>query len=75
MPRIPTLAADPSDIIVHVFQAPYATGARAVKRITDTLNKIGNQTGERQRDELQRLQRQVGPGYWSYRIRRALQQV
>lgn len=71
-PRIPTLAADPSDIIVHVFQAPYATGAHAVKRISETLNNVGNQTNEEQRERLMNLQKQVGPGYWSYRIRRAL---
>lgn len=71
-PRIPTLAADPSDIIVHVFQAPYATGAYAVNQVRQTLDEVGDQTDAESREKLERLQKQVGAGYWSYRIRRAL---
>lgn len=74
-PRIPTLAADPSDIMVHVFGSPYAAGERGVRQIHDVLNKVGQQRGGTQREVLERLQKQVGQGYWSYRIRRALQQV
>lgn len=71
-PRIPTLAADPSDIIVHVFQAPYATGAHAVHQVRRILDEVGDQTDAESRKKLERLKGQVGAGYWSYRIRRAL---
>ncbi|MFW9917512.1 MAG: AAA family ATPase [Candidatus Thorarchaeota archaeon] len=70
MPRVPTLAADPSDIMVHVFSAPYATGQRAVEHIRSALEPII--PPERRKRELEKLLKQVGPGYWSYRIRRAL---
>lgn len=73
-PRIPTLAADPGDIMVHVFEAPYAAGQRAVERIRDVLE--GEQFSPQQRrSELKKLSEIVAPGYWSYRIRHALRET
>lgn len=71
-PRIPTLAADPSDIIVHVFQAPFAAGERGISTIRRELDEIGQRSDDEAKNRLARLQDQVGPGYWRYRVRRAL---
>ena len=71
-PSIETLAADPSDIIVHVFGAPQATGAKSIDLIRQALsNRPGQSTTER-RVRLNELREQVGVGYWSYRIRKEL---
>lgn len=69
-PSLPTFAADPSDIMVHVFGAPHAAGQRAVDYIQRKLNAPGS-PAER-REQLERLLERTGPGYWSYRIRREL---
>ena len=69
-PHVPTLAADPSDIMVHVFQAPFASGQRAVSRIQKSLGAVTDR--DKQKAELKLLKEQVSPGYWSYRIRKAL---
>jgi ABC-type cobalamin/Fe3+-siderophores transport system ATPase subunit len=69
-PNIRTYAADPSDIIVSVFGAPQAAGAQSVNRIQEVL--ANRQNREQQREQLKRLREEVGPGYWSYRIRREL---
>ena len=68
-PNIRTYAADPSDIIVSVFGAPQAAGAQSVNRVQDAF-KIRDE--ERRKEELHRLEKIVGPGYWRYRIRREL---
>jgi ABC-type Mn2+/Zn2+ transport system ATPase subunit len=69
-PRVQTLAAEPGDIMVHVFGTPYATGQRAVDLVLGTL---GAEVPEsKRRRELERLLSQVAPGYWSYRVRRSL---
>jgi len=69
-PQVPTFAADPSDIMVHVFQTPFAAGQRAVSRIQKSLEPVTDPV--KQKAELKLLQKQVSPGYWSYRIRKAL---
>lgn len=71
-PSLKTLAADPSDIIVHVFDSPYATGQHAVNRVHRVLDRVGDRTDKEAETELKRLLNDVGPGYWSYRIRREL---
>lgn len=71
-PSLKTLAADPSDIIVHVFDSPYATGQYAVNRVRGVLQEVGERTDDDSRTKLNRLLDEVGPGYWSYRIRREL---
>jgi hypothetical protein len=56
--------------MVHVFQAPFASGQHAISRIQRSLEAVGDR--DKQKAELKRLQEQVSPGYWSYRIRKAL---
>jgi len=69
-PKMATLGADPSDIMVHVFGAPHAAGQRAVSHILERIE--ADSPADQRRRQLERLRGQVGPGYWSYRIRRAL---
>ena len=64
------MAADPSDIMVHVFNAPHATGQYAVNRIQKILTS--DAAADVRIRELRKLHAQISPGYWSYRIRRAL---
>lgn len=68
IPRIQTFGADPSEIMVHVFGAPYAEGAYSVNEIENWLNEIS------QKDPLEqkRILDSVAPGYWAYRIRREM---
>jgi predicted ATPase len=74
-PSIQTFAADPSDILVHVFGAPQAAGEQSVTRIQKVLDGLPDLNPDEQRKQLQELLAVVGPGYWSYRIRRALQDI
>lgn len=74
-PSIQTFAADPSDILVHVFGAPQAAGEQSVTRIQTVLDRLPHLNPDEQRKQLQELLAVVGPGYWSYRIRRALQDI
>jgi len=73
-PRMQTFAADPSDILVHVFGAPYATGAFSSEHIKDVIDKSRStrRRSKIQQKELKRLSRIVGPGYWSFLVRREL---
>jgi hypothetical protein len=74
-PSIRTFAADPSDILVHVFGAPQAAGEQSVTRIQQVLDDLSGVDPAEQRKRLQDLLAIVGPGYWGYRIRRALQDI
>ena len=74
-PSIHTFAADPSDILVHVFGAPQAAGEQSVTRIQQVLDGLPDLNPDEQRKQLQELLAVVGLGYWSYRIRRALQDI
>ena len=71
-PTLKTLAADPSDIIIHVFDSPYATGQYAVKKVKAVLDEVGQRNDKQAHQKLKDLLNEVGPGYWSYRIRREL---
>lgn len=71
-PSINTFGADPSDIIVHVFNAPYSTGAHSVKQVEKWIQNSSEQDLAVRREFLERRLKDVAPGYWSYRIRRAL---
>ena len=74
-PSIRTFAADPSDILVHVFGAPQAAGEQSVARIQQVLEDLPDLNPDEQWRRLQELLAIVGPGYWSYRVRRALQDI
>ena len=68
IPRIQTFGADPSEIMVHVFGAPYAEGAYSVNEIESWLTGMSQKSEQEQRDYL----KTVAPGYWAYRIRREM---
>lgn len=72
-PTLHTYAADPSDIIVNIFNAPEAAGAQSVDEIRQALSNQIDKVNQQKR--LQQLLNQVGPGYWSYQIRRKLAQL
>ena len=72
-PTLHTYAADPSDIIVNIFNAPEAAGAQSVDQIRQALSNQLDKVNQQKR--LQQLLNQVGPGYWSYQIRRKLVQL
>lgn len=69
VPPIQTLAADPSDIIVHVFGAPHSAGEHAVRQVESALREPSN---AQQRERLQELADALAPGYWRYRIMQLL---
>jgi ABC-type multidrug transport system ATPase subunit len=71
-PAIRTLAADPSDIMVHVFGAPHPAGEASVERIERELEALANCNPEQKQQALEGLLSVVAQGYWSYRIRREL---
>ncbi len=73
-PGFRTFAADPSDIMVHVFGAPYPAGALSVQRIEQEIENSSNRSPSEQRTVLEELlNKVVAQGYWSYLIRRELQ--
>lgn len=74
-PGIRTLAADPSDIMVHVFGAPHPAGESSVHRIDQELKALSNQNPKEKRQNLEGLLSVVAQGYWSYRIRRELSAI
>ena len=61
-PSIHTFAADPSDILVHVFGAPQASGEQSVTRIQTVLEGLPGLSPDEQRKQLQELLAVVGPG-------------
>lgn len=61
-PSIQTFGADPSDILVHVFGTPSASGERSVSYIQSKM------ATSRDKNELENLEKIVAPGYWRYRI-------
>ena len=72
-PTIHTYAADPSDIIVNIFNAPEAAGAQSVDQIRQALSNQIDKVNQQKR--LRQLLTQVGSGYWSYQLRRKLAQI
>jgi hypothetical protein len=72
MPRIQTFGADPSEIMVHVFGAPHATGQYSVNEIEEWLAQAFQRNPKERRDYLQNRLHEVAPGYWAYRIRREM---
>lgn len=71
-PAIRTFAADPSDIMVHVFGAPHPAGESSVERIEQELKALSDYEPQQKQETLENLLNVVGQGYWSYRIRREL---
>lgn len=71
-PSVKTFAADPSDIMVHVFHASHPTGQKSVSSIKRILSEETNESLEERRQTLESLLEIVAQGYWSYKIRREL---
>jgi ABC-type cobalamin/Fe3+-siderophores transport system ATPase subunit len=71
-PDIQTFGADPSDIMVHVFDAPHAMGEYSVDEIENWLEDAYEISEKERRRFLQEKLKQVSPGYWAYRIRREM---
>lgn len=71
-PDIRTFGADPSDIMVHVFGAPHATGAYSVQEIERKLDEARKKPDNERRAFLSAQLQCVSPGYWAYRIRREM---
>lgn len=69
-PHIQTFGADPGDIMVHVFEAPYAAGQHSVNEFEILITRA--QQGTISRRELQARIKHVAPGYWSYRLHREI---
>jgi len=77
-----TLGADPSDIIVSVFGASSAAGARGVNRIKQELERVEqieadwqnltNDVKDKCIKDLEELEKKVGPGYWRFLILRRI---
>lgn len=61
-PTVQTFGADPSDVIVHVFGSPHASGARSVRFIRDRIQAAPTIT------DLENLRAGIAPGYWRYRV-------
>ena len=71
-----TFAADPSEIMIHIFDAPHAAGDRSVAYIQSILSdELSNGNSAQKRRNLEALLPIVGEGYWRYRIRRALLEI
>jgi len=70
IPGIQTFGADPGDIMVHVFGAPYGTGQHSVNEFTAWITQA--QQGKMSRKELEARIKKVAPGYWSYRLHREM---
>jgi predicted ATPase len=68
-PGIRTLGADPSDIMVHVFGTKFASGAHSVCYIREKIARSES------RDELEKLQNAIAPGYWFYRVQLEIDQL
>jgi len=66
--RTPILAVDPSDIMVDWFETKKSVGAFATRYLSEALER-----GDRQ--ELEKILSQVGPGYWRYRIQDRLEEL
>jgi hypothetical protein len=54
--------------MIHVFGVPTPTGAYSVSRIMQAIE-------QKQPDQLRYLLDISGAGYWSYRLRRALDEI
>ena len=69
-PRFQTFGADPSDIMVHIFDAPQPNGEYSVQRIKARIDEA--RQGRISKGDLEQDLKSIAPGYWSYRVRREL---
>lgn len=76
-PGVPTFAGDPSDVLVNVFGAEAAAGAKSVDEVREALDEFESLLRRKRLTEalqarLQRLHKELGPGYWRFRVADAL---
>lgn len=69
-PRFQTFGADPSDIMVHIFDAPQPNGEYSVQQIKARIEEA--RQGRISKIDLEQALKFIAPGYWSYRVRREL---
>ncbi len=79
-PPMETFAADPSDIIVHVFDAPFAAGQYGVEEVIDLLQGLETETVRQRENAKLQLQailddRKIAPGYFRFRVRERLHRL
>lgn len=74
IPSIQTFGADPSDIMIYVFGTPYAAGTYSVSEFERWLEEARKKPLPERRDFLQKCLEKVSPGYWSYRLRLAMEE-
>ena len=71
-PSMNTFAADPSDIMVHVFGSPYPSGELSINKVETELEKQ-HPSKEERKEALENLKNVVASGYWRFLIRQELQ--
>jgi energy-coupling factor transporter ATP-binding protein EcfA2 len=79
-PGVPTFAGDPSDVLMHVFGAEAAAGSKSVNEVREVLRAYehalarppGTEGRKKLHNQLERLHRDLGPGYWRFRVADAL---
>ncbi|MBE2241055.1 MAG: AAA family ATPase [Caldilineaceae bacterium] len=62
----PTFGADPSEIMINVFDAPDSIGKRAIEYLDGLLQ---HEWKVEEREQLEKLIRNVGPGYYRSELR------
>nr|WP_277620406.1 AAA family ATPase [Rippkaea orientalis] len=72
-PSMNTFAADPSDIMVHVFGSPYPSGELSINRLENELENKFNRSPQERKETLENLKDVVASGYWRFVIRQELQ--
>lgn len=71
-PPIQTYAADPSEVMVHVFESPFANGESSEVDLRRLLLRLEKEEGPDVVAEAHRRLHSIAPGYWSYKLRQAL---
>ncbi len=79
-PGVPTFAGDPSDVMVHVFGVEAAAGAKSVDEVREALTDFERELrGKKRRQQMEKLksrlavlQKDLGPGYWRFKVADAL---
>ena len=68
----PTFGADPSEIMINVFDAPDSIGKRSLEYLDALLQR---EWQAEQKDELERIIRSIGPGYYRSELRTIWRQL
>ncbi|HBY94537.1 MAG TPA: hypothetical protein DEP84_11360 [Chloroflexi bacterium] len=78
-PAVETFGADPSDVMIHLFDAPFATGQYSVDEILSLLRGEGPITSQPRRErEIEKLEGtidKIAPGYFRFRMREKIHRL